>query len=91
MIHMNEAAEAQPHAEWAREEVDRRRLIAYANPSTGSDRFFAEANRLEAQGMPSEAAAAREAGVTRYEEIKAKHPWPNNEDLEDETITRDQE
>lgn len=76
MMHMNEAAEVQPHAEWAREEVDRRRLIAYADPSTGSDRFFAEANRLEAQGMPVEAAAARAAGVTRYEEIKAKHPWP---------------
>lgn len=91
MMHMNEAAEVQPHAEWAHEEVERRRLIAYANPSTGSDRFFAEANRLEAQGMPVEAAAARAAGVTRYEEIKSKHPWPNNEELDDETITRNQE
>lgn len=79
MMQMNEAAEVQPHAEWAREEVDRRRVIAYADPSTGSDRFFAEANRLEAQGMPAEAAAARTAGVARYEEIKAKHPWPSQE------------
>ena len=77
MMHMNEAAEVQPHAEWAREDVDRRRLIAYADPNTGSDRFFAEANRLEAQGMAAEAAAARTAGITRYEEIKSKHPWPN--------------
>lgn len=79
MMHMNEAAEVQPHAEWAREDVDRRRLIAYADPNTGSDRFFAEANRLEAQGMPAEAAAARAAGATRYEEIKAKHPCPSQE------------
>lgn len=82
MMHMNEAVEVQPHAEWAREDVDRRRLIAYANPSTGSDRFFAEANRLEAQGMDAEAASARAAGVARYEEIKANHPWPNNEELD---------
>lgn len=79
MMHTNEAAEVQTHAEWAREDVDRRRLIAYADPSAGSDRFFAEANRLEAQGMPAEAAAARAAGVARYEEIKAKHPWPSQE------------
>lgn len=79
MMHMNEAAEVQPHAEWAREDVDRRRLIAYADPNTGSDRYFAEANRLEAQGMPVEAAAARAAGVTRYEDIKAKHPRPSQE------------
>ena len=79
MMHMNEAAEVQTHAEWAREDADRRRLIAYADPSDGSDRFFAEANRLEAQGMPAEAAAARTAGVARYEEIKAKYPWPSQE------------
>ena len=76
MMHINEATEVQSHDEWAREDVDRRRLITYADPRAGSDRFFAEANRLEAQGMPAEAAAAREAGVTRYEEIKARHPWP---------------
>ena len=79
MMHTNEAAEVQTHAEWAREDVDRRRLIAYADPSAGSDRFFAEANRLEAQGMPAEAAAARAAGVARYEEIKAKQPRPSQE------------
>ena len=76
---MNETAEVQPHDDWAREEVDRRRLIAYADPRTGSDRFFAEAKRLEAQGMPVAAAAARAVGVARYEEIKAKHPWPSQE------------
>ena len=91
MIHMNEAAEVQPHAEWAREDVYRRRLIAYADPNNGSDRFFAEANRLEVQGMDAEADAARTAGIARYEEIKAKHPWPNNKELDDETITRNQE
>ena len=79
MMHMNEAAEVQPHAEWATEDTSRRRLAAYADPVSGSDRFFAEANRLEAQGMQADAAAARAAGVTRYEEIKAKHPWPSQE------------
>ena len=77
MMHMNEAAEVQPHAEWATEDTNRRRLAEYADPVSGSDRFFAEANRLEAQGMQADAAAARAAGVTRYEEIKAKHPWPH--------------
>ena len=39
----------------------------------------------------AEKQTARAAGVTRYEEIKAKHPWPNNEELDDEAITRNQE
>lgn len=66
----------QPHADWARADTERRRLKAYADPEGGSDRHFAEANRLEAQGLADEAEAAREAGMARYDEIKAMYPWP---------------
>ena len=76
MTETNDEAPIQPHASWAYDDTERRRLKAYANPETGSDRYFAEANRLEAQGFAAEAAAARTAGMTRYDEIKAMHPWP---------------
>lgn len=69
-------AEIQTHDEWALEDTDRRRLSAYANPHTGSDRFFAEANRLQAQGFIEQAELARAAGCNRYAEIKAMYPWP---------------
>ena len=71
-----EVAEIQTHEEWAAEDTDRRRLNAYADPLTGSDRFFAEASRLEAQGFSDLASAARDLGCARYNEIKAKLPWP---------------
>ncbi len=77
----NEEVQMQTHAEWARDDTDRRRLEEYANPTTGSDRFFAEANRLDAQGFPVEAEVARQTGVARYEEIKSRHPWPQYEVL----------
>ena len=77
MMQPDTAAETQPHADWAREDAERRRLLAYADPRSGSDRFFAEANRLEAQGLPAEAEVARQAGLARYTEIKAAHPWPD--------------
>jgi len=68
--------EIQPHGEWAEQDTERRRLRAYADPETGSDRHFAEANRLEAQGRTDEAVAARAAGLARYSEIREAHPWP---------------
>lgn len=71
-----EAVEIQSHEEWAREDTDRRRLAAYADTQTGSDRFFAEANRLQAQGKNDKAEAARASGCNRYEEIKTMYPWP---------------
>ena len=59
------------------EEVERLRLVAYADPITGSDRFFAEAARLQAiGGTTDEIEAARAAGAARYAEIQGQYPWP---------------
>lgn len=59
-----------------REQVEHARLQAYANPLTGSDRYFAEALRRDAIGDTAGAASARLAGVKRYEQIKAQYAWP---------------
>lgn len=67
----------QPEATGAqmRSEVERLRLLAYADPITGSDRYFAEASRMDATGE-SGSGAYREAGVKRYSEIQSQFPWP---------------
>lgn len=60
-----------------RKQVESARLLAYANPITGSDRYFAEAVRLQSTGAPQEEIdAANAAGVKRYSEIQAEYPWP---------------
>lgn len=59
-----------------REQIEHTRLAAYAHPLTGSDRYFAEALRREYAGDLEGAAAAREAGQQRYEQIKLENPWP---------------
>lgn len=58
------------------EDVEAARLVAYANPITGSDRHFAEATRLNAAGDTAGAQAATDAGTARYEAIRAELPWP---------------
>lgn len=65
------------HSAWAARIIEQRRLCAYANPETGSDRHFAEASRLEAEGLTGEAQMARSAGLARYAEIKSMYPWPD--------------
>lgn len=63
--------------ELTREQVESLRLRAYADPITGSDRFFAEAARMEAMGEDQSAVAAcRDAGAARYQEIQNEYPWP---------------
>ena len=58
-------------------QVDHNRKVAYANPLTGSDRRFAEANRLTIMGgTTEEIAEAKAQGVARYEEIQLENPWP---------------
>lgn len=58
-------------------QVDYNRKVAYANPLTGSDRWFAEANRLTIMGGTTEEIdEAKTRGVTRYEEIQLENPWP---------------
>lgn len=58
------------------DQVERNRKAAYANPYTGSDRYFAEAVRLEGMGQPAEAETARMRGIVRFQEIQAQYPWP---------------
>lgn len=58
-----------------REQVEQLRLTAYADPVTGSDRYFAEAARMQAMGEPGWE-VVRAAGVARFEEIQAAYPWP---------------
>ena len=59
-----------------REQVEALRLAAYANPLTGSDRFFAEAQREALLGRAEVAEAAKLAGLQRFAEIQASYPWP---------------
>lgn len=66
----------QTHLVWALEDTKMRRLEEYANPITGSDRFFAEASRLTALGLTEEAKAASITGEALYNTIKLKYPWP---------------
>lgn len=58
------------------EQVENARLQACAHPLTGSDRYFAEAQRRDAIGDTAGADLARIAGANRYEQIKAEFPWP---------------
>lgn len=60
-----------------RKMVEAARLQAYADPITGSDRYFSEAARLLAMGGTEEQIeAAQAAGAARSEEIQAMNPWP---------------
>ncbi|MEW9683303.1 hypothetical protein [Pseudomonas sp. TE50-2] len=59
-----------------RAQVEALRLAAYANPLTGSDRFFAEAQREGLLGRAEVAEAAKLAGLQRFAEIQASYPWP---------------
>lgn len=55
--------------------VEEARKAAYANPQTGSDCLFAEAQRMQIMGEPGWE-EVRDAAIARYEEIKSEHPWP---------------
>lgn len=67
----------QPHADWALSEIERRRRAAYADPISGSDLHFAEASRLDAMGDAEGAAAAKQRGIARCQEIQVAHPYPS--------------
>lgn len=61
----------------SRDEIELMRLTAYADPVTGSDRYFSEASRLTAMGGSSaDISAAMALGVSRAAEIAAMYPWP---------------
>lgn len=59
-----------------REEVEALRLRAYADPITGSDRYFAEAQRESLLGNAEAAEVAKALGMARFAEIQAEYPWP---------------
>ena len=59
------------------DDVTNNRRMEYANPLTGSDRWFAEAARLAAMSATQEEVdAAKQKGIARYNEIQLEHPWP---------------
>ena len=64
-----------PTPEQKRSTVDKNRRYAYAHAQTGSDRLFAEAQRMNLMGEPGWE-AKRDAAVARYNEIQASLPWP---------------
>ncbi|WP_313226269.1 hypothetical protein [Stutzerimonas chloritidismutans] len=67
-----------PEPPQARVQVETLRLRAYADPLTGSDRHFAEAQRESLMGNHEAAEAAKVAGMLRFAEIQAEYPWPEN-------------
>lgn len=73
--------EQQTREEWVIERIQNWRLKAYAHPIMGSDRLFVEAQRMQIMGE-SGWEAIKEQAVTRYNEIKAEHPWPSGTDNE---------
>lgn len=65
-----------PAAALSVEQVERQRLFAYAEPVTGSDRYFAEAQRESLLGNAGAADTAKALGMARFAEIQAEYPWP---------------
>lgn len=66
-----------PISPLTREQIEALRLRAYADPLTGSDRYFVEASRLQEMGAAQEEIdAANAAGAKRYAEIQGEYPWP---------------
>lgn len=65
-----------PAAPPTREQIEAQRLRAYADPITGSDRYFAEAQRESLLGNTEAAEAAKALGLARFAEIQAENPWP---------------
>lgn len=62
-----------------KDQVEAFRLIAYADPITGSDRYFSESMALQACGFSASSAEVKEVkskGVDRKAEIKALYPYP---------------
>lgn len=84
--------EIETHEEWALRITEQRRLRAYAHLETGSDRHFAEANRLEAMGQTIEAKAARDKGMQRYFEIRVMYPMDDDKPTPEipQSVTRSQ-
>lgn len=63
---------------FSKEEIENLRLAAYADPITGSDRYFSEALRMESSPNKdkTEISKVKARGVERQQEIKALYPFP---------------
>lgn len=72
-----------PAVPLTREQVEAQRLRAYAEPLTGSDRYFAEAQRMQVMGEEGWE-VVRAAGVARFEAIQTLFPWSPPEAVESE-------
>ncbi|MNS88899.1 hypothetical protein D3C72_1228920 [compost metagenome] len=59
--------------------IEAERLRAYADPLTGSDRHFAEAQRESLLGNAENAETAKRLGLERFAEIQAEYPWPDED------------
>lgn len=64
----------------SRADIEALRLKAYADPLTGSDRYFAEAQRESLLGHADTAEAAKAKGLARFAEIQHEYPWPEEPD-----------
>jgi len=77
MLYVDGKFKADPEPEApTREQIKASRLMAFANPLNGSDRYFAEAMREQSNGNAESAEKAIAAGNARYSEIEAMYPWP---------------
>lgn len=56
-------------------DIERKRLLAYADPITGSDRYLKEAASERAAGNEEAAVAAESKHLQRKEEIRKELPW----------------
>lgn len=56
------------------EQIKEQRAIEYANPTTGSDRYFLEATRKRASGDEKGAKQAEQLGIDRVKQIKDQYP-----------------
>ncbi|MFJ2713401.1 hypothetical protein ACIOZM_21345 [Pseudomonas sp. NPDC087346] len=61
------------------EEIEALRLLAYAEPITGSDRYFAEAQRMQLM-HESGWEVVLEKAISRYQAIQLEYPWPVSSD-----------
>jgi len=59
----------------SRDDIESKRLMAYAHATTGSDRYFSEAQRMKIMEEPGWEEISAE-GVKRFEAIKEQFPWP---------------
>ena len=66
-----------PVIERTREDVERLRLAAFAEPVMGSDRYFAEASRMQVMGEAGWE-EVRDSGIARFKEIQMLYPWPSD-------------